>query len=76
MKDKIIENGIEYNLVGDYYLPNLKVGLKGFKCDSELGKKAKERLNYFKNNDTVNYEIMLINGTLYSYLQEDNYEGV
>lgn len=70
MKEKMVENGIEYVLVGDYYIPNIKMDLKGFKSESELGKYGMLRLNYLKNNDKVNYQIMLMNGTLYLHLQE------
>lgn len=69
MKEKVIENGIEYILTGDYYIPNLKVNLKGFKPYSELGKYARLRLNYLKSNRKVTYQIMLMNGTLYIHLQ-------
>lgn len=70
MRKKIIENGIEYNLVGDYYIPNLKVDLKGFKTYSELGKYARMRLNYLRNNKKVTYQMMAMNGTLYLHLQD------
>lgn len=70
MRKKIVENGIEYNLVGDYYIPNLKVDFKGFKSYSELGKYARLRLNYLRNNKKVTYQIMVMNGTLYLHLQE------
>lgn len=70
MKEKMVENGIEYVLVGDYYIPNIEMDLKGFKSESELGKYGRLRLNYLKNNDKVNYQIMLMNGTLYPHLQE------
>ena len=70
MRKKIIENGIEYNLVGDYYIPNLKVDFKGFKTYSELGKYARMRLNYLRNNKKVTYQMMAMNGTLYLHLQD------
>lgn len=70
MKEKMVENGIEYMLVGDYYIPNIKMDLKGFKSESKLGKYGRLRLNYLKNNDKVNYQIMIMNGTLYRHLQE------
>ena len=70
MRKKIIENEIEYNLVGDYYIPNLKVDLKGFKTYSELGKYARLRLDYLKRNKKATYQIMFINGTLYLHLQD------
>lgn len=70
MKEKIIENGIEYTLIGDYYIPNLKVDFKGFKPYLELGRYARLRLHYLKNNEKVMYQIMFIKGNLYLHLQK------
>lgn len=69
MKEKVIENSIEYILTGDYYIPNLKVDLKGFKPYSKLDKYARMRLNHLKCNKKIEYQIMLMNGTLYLHLQ-------
>lgn len=70
MKEKNIENGIEYTLIGDYYISNLKVDLKGFKTYSELGKYARMRLIHLKSNNKISYQIMLMNRTLYLHLQD------
>ena len=65
-----LKNEIEYELVGDYYLPKIELNLKGFKPYSQLGKYARLRLNHLKTNDKITYQIMLMNGDLYMHLQE------
>ena len=65
-----LKNKIEYELVGDYYLPKIELNLKGFKPYSQLGKYARLRLNYLKTNDKITYQLMLMNGNLYIHLQE------
>ena len=47
-KIKKLKNEIEYELVGDYYLPKIELNLKGFKPYSQLGKYARLRLNHLK----------------------------
>ena len=65
-----LKNKIEYELVGDYYLPKIELSLKGFKPYSQLGKYARLRLNHLKNNNKITYQLMLMNGDLYIHLQE------
>ena len=69
-KIKKLKNEIEYELVGDYYLPKIELNLKGFKPYSQLGKYARLRLNHLKNSDKITYQVMLMNGNLYIHLQE------
>lgn len=56
MKEKFIENRIEYVLCGDYYLPNLTLEENKFK-DYHLGKYGRMRLNYLKNHKKAEYII-------------------
>ena len=44
MKEKFIENGIEYVRCGDYYIPNLSVPQNQY----EIGKYGRMRLKYIK----------------------------
>lgn len=59
--------GIEYNLEGDYYIPNI-VAPKQEKI--VLNKYGRMRLKYLKEYRKVDYTIMLINGTLNTHLKE------
>lgn len=69
LKESFIDKrtGIEYNLVGDYYLPNLVL-------ESEekviLNKYGLLRLNYLKEHKKADYIIMFMNKTLNKHLKE------
>ena len=67
MKERFIENGIEYVRHGDYYLPNLTVP------DGKtynIGKYGRMHAKFIKENRHVIYSIKMINGTWLSYLEE------
>ena len=67
-KTKIDERtGIEYNLEGDYYIPNLVVPKQGKLI---LNKYGRMRLKYLKEHKKADYTIMLIDGTLNAHLEE------
>ena len=67
-KTKIDEKtGIEYTLVGDYYIPNLTI-TKQEKII--LNKYDRMRLNYLKEHKKAEYSIMLVDGTLNKHLKE------
>ena len=67
-KTKIDERtGIEYTLVGDYYIPNLTI-TKQEKII--LNKYGRMRLNYLKEHKKAEYSIMLGDGTLNKHLKE------
>ena len=59
--------GIEYTLVGDYYIPNI-VAPKQEKI--VLNKYGRMKLKYLKEYRKADYTIMLINGTLNTHLKE------
>ena len=59
--------GIEYTLVGDYYIPNLNI-TKQEKII--LNKYGRMRLNYLKEHKKAEYSIMLVDGTLNKHLKE------
>lgn len=59
--------GIEYILVGDYYIPNLTI-TKQEKII--LNKYGRMRLNYLKEHKKAEYSIMLVDGTLNKHLKE------
>ena len=68
-KTKIIDEktGIEYKLVGDYYIPSI-VAPKQEKII--LNKYGRMRLNYLKEHKKAEYFIMLMDGTLNTHLKE------
>ena len=59
--------GIEYRLVGDYYLPNLVLEQKE---KIILNKYGRLRLKFLKENKKAEYMIMFMNGTLNKHLKE------
>ena len=59
--------GIEYRLVGDYYLPNLVLEQKE---KISLNKYGRLRLKFLKENKKAEYMIMFMNGTLNKHLKE------
>ncbi len=66
MKEKIIENVIEYVRNGDYYIPNLKVP----KGKYNIGKYGKLHSIFIKENKPCLYSAKMLNGTWLSYLEE------
>ncbi len=67
-KTKIDERtGIEYQLEGDYYIPNLAMPKQE---KIILNKYGRMRLNYLKEHKKADYTIMLMNGTLNAHLKE------
>ena len=67
MKERFIENGIEYVRNGDYYIPNLTVPEdKVYNIDKYDRMHAK----FIKENYRAIYSIKMINGTWLAYLEE------
>lgn len=61
------KTGIEYSLVGDYYIPNLVLPDRK---NVKLGKYGRMRARYLKDNKKAEYTIMLIENTLQDHLIE------
>ena len=66
MKEKIIENGIEYVKCGDYYIPNLKAPEGKF----DIGKYGRLHSIFIKENRPCLYSMKMLNGTWLAYLEE------
>lgn len=67
MKEKFIENGIEYVRNGDYYIPNLTVP------DDKvynIGKYGRLHSIFIKENRPCIYSTKMLNGTWLAYLEE------
>ena len=58
--------GIEYNLVNDYYIPNIVMPKS--RRTGNVGKYGRMRARYLRENKKVEYSIMLINNELTSHL--------
>ena len=67
MEDIKIENGIEYTLVGDYYLSNLTLPPKE---EMSISRYGRLHLKFIKNNKRYFYISLLMVGKLILYLEE------
>ena len=67
MKEKFIENGIEYVRNGDYYIPNLSVPDEK---EYNIGKYGRLRRTFLKEHHNWLYSTMLMEGTLLEHLAE------
>ena len=66
MKDKFIENGIEYVRQGDYYIPNLTVPNE---TEYQIGKYGSLRRTFLKEHHNWFYSTMLMQGTLLKHIK-------
>lgn len=66
MKERFIENGIEYVKNGDYYLPNFALPDKIY----SIGKYGMMRRRFLKNRKRSLYSALLISGKLNEHLHE------
>lgn len=67
MKEKFIENGLEYVRNGDYYIPNLAVP------DDKvynIGRYGRMHSIFIKENRPCIYSMKMLNGTWLAYLEE------
>lgn len=67
MKERFIENGIEYVRNGDYYIPNLTVP------DDKvynIGKYGRMHERFIKENRPCFYSLKMLDGTWLAYLEE------
>ncbi len=66
MKERFIENAIEYVRNGDYYIPNLEVP----ECKHEIGKYGRLRRKHLKTSKHCQYSALLMTGKLFEHLHE------
>ena len=66
MKEKFIENGIEYVRNGNYYIPNLKAPEGTY----NIGKYGRLHSIFIKENRPCLYSMKMLNGTWFAYLEE------
>lgn len=67
MKEKFIENGVEYVMQGDYYIPNRTVPDE---AEYQVGKYGSLRRTFLKEHHHWLYSAMLLQGTLLKHLAE------
>ncbi len=67
MKERFIENGIEYVGNGDYYIPNLK---EPDDKTYSIGKYGRLHSIFIKENRPAFYSMKMLNGTWLAYLEE------
>ena len=63
-------NGLDYTLVGDYYLPDLEI-----ESSQPLGKFGRARMKYLKEHRPGLYRQLLLSGKLYDDLHEVDAEA-
>lgn len=68
MKNRMRENGINYVLAGEYYVPELQVSEEEY----IIGKYGQMHRDYLKNHHPGRYNNMIMRGTLWSYLADLN----
>lgn len=68
LKEKFVDErtGIEYRLVGDYYIPNIAIPKS--RRIGNIGKYGRLKLNYMKKYKILEYTEMLLSNELKSYL--------
>lgn len=68
LQQRIHENGINYVLVGDYYVPNLKLPEE----KRPIGHWGRLHKAYLKDHHPTRYNILILDGTLWTYLADLN----
>lgn len=68
MKDRIRENGIDYVLVGDYYIPDLKLPQE----TRSIGKYGRMHRDYLKEHNPMRFNDLVLSGQLWTYLADLN----
>lgn len=68
MKNKMSKNGIEYVLVGDYYIPDLKLPNE----ERSIGKYGRMHRDYLKEHHPMQFNHLVLEGQLWNYLADLN----
>ncbi|MBQ4057939.1 MAG: TnpV protein [Lachnospiraceae bacterium] len=67
MKSSFEQSGVTYRTVGDYRIPNITLPAE---ANKPLGVWGLKRKDYLINHKRVQFNIMLMNGTLWTHLAE------
>ena len=68
LREHITENGIDYVLVGDYYLPRLELP----KEDRPIGRWGRMRKTYLRDHRPILYNQLILTGELQTHLADVN----
>ena len=68
LKDRITENGIDYILIGDYYIPDLKLPEE----NRPIGRYGRLHREYLKQEHPARYSSLILTGKLWTYLADLN----
>ena len=68
MKERIKKSGIDYVLVGDYYIPDLKLSEE----KRPIGKYGRMHREYLKENHPVLFNDLVLSCQLWTYLADTN----
>ena len=68
MKERITENGIDYVLVGDYYIPDLKLPEE----NRPIGRWGRMHRDYIKEHKPFLYDDLELTCQLWTYLADIN----
>ena len=68
MKNKMSENGIEYVLAGDYYIPDLKLPDE----ERTIGKYGRMHRDYLEEHHPLRFNHLVLEGQLWTYIADLN----
>ena len=68
MKERITKNGIDYVLVGDYYIPDLKLSEE----ERPIGKYGRMHREYLRENNPMLFNDLVLSCQLWTYLADIN----
>ena len=68
MKERITKNGIDYVLVGDYYIPDLKLSEE----ERPIGKYGRMYREYLRENNPILFNDLVLSCQLWTYLADIN----
>lgn len=68
MKERITKNGIDYVLIGDYYIPDLKLPEE----ERPIGKYGRMHREYLRENNLMLFNDLVLSCQLWTYLAEIN----
>ena len=68
LKERITENGIDYILAGDYYIPDLKLPEE----NRPIGRYGRLHRDYLKQEHPARFSSLILTGKLWTYLADLN----
>ena len=68
MTDRIVTNGIEYTLVGDYFIPNITLPEE----NRTIGRWGRMHRDYLEQHRPILFNDLVLSGQLWTYLADLN----